>query len=104
MPNVVGMAVADAQSTLQGVGFVVDVVGQVYSDLPVGLVAQTSPAAGSTMYTGSTVSVYTSAGPAPPTSAPPTTAPGVTGPPAAGTSPGNPGNGNGRGRGPGHHH
>ncbi|HEX7716161.1 MAG TPA: penicillin-binding protein, partial [Marmoricola sp.] len=104
VPNVVGMAVADAQSTLQGVGFVVDVVGQVYSDLPVGLVAQTSPAAGSTMYTGSTVSVYTSAGPAPPTSAPPTTAPGVTGPPAAGTSPGNPGNGNGRGRGPGHHH
>jgi membrane peptidoglycan carboxypeptidase len=104
VPNVVGMAVADAQSTLQGVGFVVDVVGQVYSDLPVGLVAQTSPAAGSTMYTGSTVSVYTSAGPAPPTSAPPTTSPGGTGPPAAGTSPGNPGNGNGRGHGPGHHH
>ncbi len=101
VPNVVGMAVADAQSSLRGVGFVVDVVGQVYSDLPVGVVAQTSPAAGSTMYTGSTVSVYTSAGPAPSTTPP---SGGGTGPPTTSPSPGGPRHGNGNGHGPGHNH
>ena len=63
VPNVVGMTVRDARDTLEGLGFAVDVVGQVSSDLQKGLVAQTSPEAGSTMYDGSTISLYTSTGP-----------------------------------------
>jgi membrane peptidoglycan carboxypeptidase len=65
VPNVVGMTVPDAQTLLEGLGFTVTVVGQVQSDLPAGLVAQISPEAGATMYSGSTVSLYTSTGPAP---------------------------------------
>lgn len=91
VPNIVGMTAKDARATLEGLGFVVNVAGQVPSELEPGLVAQTSPEAGSTMYTGSTVSLYTSSGPAPP-AAPAT--PGVTP-----TSPSN-GNGNGNGHGP----
>lgn len=86
VPNVVGMRLQDARSTLEGLGFNVDVVGKVYSDLQKGLVAQTSPEAGSTMYDGSTISLYTSAGP--------------NAPPAPPTSEG-PGNGNGNGNGNG---
>jgi membrane peptidoglycan carboxypeptidase len=86
VPNVVGMTVDDARSTLTGLGFVVDVAGQVYSDLPVGLVARISPAAGSTIYDGSTISLYTSTGPAPPTTAPPGNG-GGGGPPAPTASP-----------------
>jgi membrane peptidoglycan carboxypeptidase len=84
VPNVVGMTVDDARSTLTGLGFVVDVAGQVYSDLPVGLVARTSPEAGSTLYDGSTISLYTSTGPAPPTIGPPG---GGGGPPTPTASP-----------------
>jgi beta-lactam-binding protein with PASTA domain len=80
------MTVDDARSTLTGLGFVVDVAGQVYSDLPVGLVARTSPAAGSTMYDGSTISLYTSTGPAPPTTGPPGNG-GGGGPPTPTASP-----------------
>ncbi|RNM14650.1 penicillin-binding protein [Nocardioides pocheonensis] len=99
VPNVVGMTPQDAQKTLQDAGFTVTTVGQAYSDVPVGLVAQTSPAGGSTTYAGSTISLYTSAGPAP--VAPPATQtpPGGTTQPSPG--PGN-GNGNGHGPGPGH--
>jgi len=95
VPNVVGMTPADARTTLQGLGFLVKVVGKVASDLPVGLVAQSNPGAGATMYDGSTVTLYTSAGPTPAatTTPPPTSAPTV--PP--------PGNGNGNGNGHGHH-
>jgi membrane peptidoglycan carboxypeptidase len=92
VPNVIGMSVKDARTTLGGLGFVVDVIGKVASELPAGLVAQISPEAGSTMYDGSTISLYTSSGPAP--AAPPaTTTPpgngggGGGGPPAPGTSP-----------------
>jgi beta-lactam-binding protein with PASTA domain len=56
------MTVADAKSTLENEGFTVNVVGQIASDLQAGLVAQTSPVAGSTMYDGSTISLYTSTG------------------------------------------
>jgi membrane peptidoglycan carboxypeptidase len=85
VPNVVGMTVRDARTTLEGLGFAVDVVGQVYSDLQKGLVAQTSPEAGSTMYNGSTISLYTSTGP---------TAPGNgNGPSPTGTTTGPPGHG-----------
>jgi beta-lactam-binding protein with PASTA domain len=99
VPNVAGMTVQDAQSTLQAAGFTVTVVGQAYSDVPVGLVAQTSPGGGSTTYSGSTISIYTSAGPPPAATTPP---PGQT-TPTTGNSPGpGPGNGNGNGHGPGH--
>ena len=96
VPNVVGMAPQDAQKTLQDAGFSVTMVGQAYSDVPVGLIAQTSPAGGSTTYAGSTISLYTSAGPAP-------VAPPAQSPPPGTTSPG-PGNGNGNGHGPGPGH
>jgi hypothetical protein len=99
VPNVVGMSVRDARTTLAGLGFEVDVVGKVPSDLPAGLVAQISPEAGSTMYDGSTISLYTSSGPAAATTAPP---PGATAP-SPGPSPGGGGPGNGNGHGPGGH-
>ena len=95
VPNVVGMTEKDARATLEGLGFVVNVAGQVPSELEPGLVAQTSPEAGSTMYNGSTVSLYASSGPAPPATAPPAT-PGVT---PTGTANGH---GNGHGPPPGH--
>jgi membrane peptidoglycan carboxypeptidase len=99
VPNVVGMKVKDATKTLEAAGFSVTLVGQAYSDLPVGLVAQTSPAGGSTTYDGSTISLYTSAGPAPATTAPPAqTSPTPTTPTT--TAPSN--NGNGHGHKPGH--
>jgi membrane peptidoglycan carboxypeptidase len=92
VPNVVGMTEQDARTTLQGLGFIVNVVGQVPSTLEPGLVAQTSPEPGSTMYNGSTISLYVSTGPAPPAITPPTDG-------GATTGPGN-GNGNGHGVGP----
>jgi hypothetical protein len=92
VPNVVGMTEQDARTTLQGLGFIVNVVGQVPSTLEPGLVAQTSPEPGSTMYNGSTISLYVSTGPAPPAITPPADG-------GATTGPGN-GNGNGRGVGP----
>jgi membrane peptidoglycan carboxypeptidase len=102
VPNVVGMTVKDARSTLEGLGFVVDVIGKIPSDLPAGLVAQISPDAGATMYNGSTISLYTSTGPAAVTTTPP--APGPS-PPGTSPSPGGGGGGpgNGNGHGPGGH-
>jgi membrane peptidoglycan carboxypeptidase len=70
VPNVIGMTVRDAAATLQGLGFTVDVVGRIASDLPRNLVAQTSPKSGSTMHDGSTISLYVSTGPAPSTTGP----------------------------------
>jgi membrane peptidoglycan carboxypeptidase len=99
VPNVVGMSVKDARTTLEGLGFAVDVVGTIASDLPAGLVAQISPEAGSTMYDGSTISLYTSTGPGAATVPPPE--PGA-GTPTAGPSPGGGGPGNGHGPGPNH--
>jgi membrane peptidoglycan carboxypeptidase len=87
VPNVIGMSVRDARTTLEGLGFAVDVVGKVFSDLPRGLVAQISPDVGSTMYDGSTISLYTSTGP--------------SGSPPDNGGGGEPGNGNGNGGGPG---
>jgi membrane peptidoglycan carboxypeptidase len=94
VPNVIGMTVEDARTSLEGLGFAVTVVGQVPSELPEGLVAQISPEAGSTMYDGSTISLYTSTGPAPPAAG----TPGDGGPSAGDSGPGN-GNGNGNGGG-----
>lgn len=98
VPNVIGMTTADARTTLEGLGFEVDVLGRVPSDLPRGLVTQMSPESGSTMYDGSTISLYISAGPPATTTEPPGQGPGDE--PDAGGGPGN-GNGNGNGNGGG---
>jgi membrane peptidoglycan carboxypeptidase len=98
VPNVIGMTVDDARSSLEGLGFVVDVIGRVPSELPRGLVTQMSPESGSTMYDGSTISLYVSSGPAATTTGPPDQGPGEE--PDAGDGPGN-GNGNGNGNGGG---
>jgi hypothetical protein len=71
VPNVVGMTADDARRTLESAGFVVNTVGPFNSTLAAGLVAQTSPAGGSTIYTGSTITIYVSGGPNPPTIGPP---------------------------------
>jgi membrane peptidoglycan carboxypeptidase len=92
VPNVVGMTEHDARTTLQGLGFLVNVAGQVPSDLAPGLIVQTSPEPGSTMYNGSTVSLYVSTGPAPPPTATTTTPP-TTGPSPPGATKSPPGHG-----------
>ena len=100
VPNVVGMTPQDATATLRRLGFVVTVVGQTPSDLPAGLVALSSPQAGSTVYDGSTISLYLSTGTAavpPPAATPPGQA-GPTSGPTSGTSSG-PGTGHGHGHG-----
>ena len=63
VPNVIGMTVDDARSTLANAGFDVTVGGYVSSELTPGLVAQTNPASGTTMYTGSSITLYPSNGP-----------------------------------------
>jgi len=65
VPDVVGMTVKDATATLESQGFVVSLGGAVYSnDITKGLVALTSPAAGSPAADGASVTLYVSAGPA----------------------------------------
>jgi serine/threonine-protein kinase len=110
VPNVVGMTVDDAKAILQNEGFDVTVAGQVPSDLPAGLVAQTSPASGEALYSGSTVALYTSTGslavptPTPTAGAPPGggntgggTGPGGGSSPTDGSTSSGPGNGHGNG-------
>ncbi|HEY0902895.1 MAG TPA: transglycosylase domain-containing protein [Marmoricola sp.] len=92
VPNVVGMTVDDARTTLEGLGFQVDVAGRISSDLRRGLVARISPEPGATMYDGSTVTLYRSAGPS--AAAEPDEGGGGDG---AGTPDDGPGNGNGNG-------
>jgi membrane peptidoglycan carboxypeptidase len=64
VPSVIGMTVNDATTTLQTAGFQVSVGGAIYSDVPKGLVALSSPYAGSQVPPGSTITIYVSAGPA----------------------------------------
>jgi len=64
VPSVIGMTVTDATAVLQGLGFKVSVAGAVYSnDVAKGLVALSSPTAGSDAPDGSTITLYISAGP-----------------------------------------
>lgn len=62
VPDLTGKSAADAQSTLEGLGFQYQDGGQVDSTLPAGTVASTNPAAGSSAGVGSVVTVYTSKG------------------------------------------
>src|SRR5262249_25267323 len=64
VPSVVGMTVKDATTTLESLGFRVNIGGAVYSDsVTKGLVARTSPASGSQVPDGSAITLYISAGP-----------------------------------------
>lgn len=107
VPNVVGMTVQDARATLINQGFDVRVGTRITSQLDRGLVAATNPEAGSTMYGGSTVTLYLSRGPnAPTTQTPGSTPSGSPGgggdgggtDPGGDDGPGNNGNGNGGGK------
>jgi membrane peptidoglycan carboxypeptidase len=73
VPNVAGMDVASASAALSSAGFTPVVGGSTYSTYAPGTVVFTTPGGGSTVSSGSSVSIYTSSGPAPPP--PPTKAP-----------------------------
>jgi len=62
VPDVTGKSPADAQSTLEGLGFTYQDGGQVDSALPAGTVASTNPPAGSSAGIGAVVTVSISKG------------------------------------------
>ncbi|GAB3795837.1 transglycosylase domain-containing protein [Humibacter antri] len=62
VPDVTGKSPADAQSTLEGLGFTYQDGGPVDSAQPAGTVASTNPPAGSGAGIGAVVTVYTSKG------------------------------------------
>lgn len=65
VPSVGGLSVDAATAELEAAGFSVSVAGSDYSSYPTGTVAYTSPGSGSFAYSGDTISIYTSDGPAP---------------------------------------
>ena len=66
VPDVTGQSVEAATSTLEAAGFTVADGGQVNSETGEGLVASTSPGAGTSLSSGDTVTLYTSTGYVPP--------------------------------------
>jgi membrane peptidoglycan carboxypeptidase len=68
VPSTGGMSVSSAQAALKDAGLYPSLGGAVASGYPEGTVAYTSPGAGSTIGSGSSVTIYTSTGhpPAPP--------------------------------------
>jgi membrane peptidoglycan carboxypeptidase len=62
VPNVTGLSVAAATSTLQAQGFIVTQGGTVAGSAPAGTVASTEPAAGTTTFTGGSITLRTSDG------------------------------------------
>ncbi|HEX6516953.1 MAG TPA: transglycosylase domain-containing protein [Nocardioidaceae bacterium] len=95
VPDVGGMSVEQATSTLEGAGFSVANGGEVNSEVAAGTVAYSSPGAGASLSSGDTVVIYTSTGYVPP---PPSTGGGGDG---GGNGNGNRGRGNGNGGGRG---
>jgi len=87
VPDVTGQSVEQATAALESIGFSVADGGQVNSETGEGLVASTSPAAGTSLSSGDTVTLYTSTGYVPP-------------PPSTGNG-GGKGGGKGKGRGGG---
>jgi membrane peptidoglycan carboxypeptidase len=69
VPDVTGMTLKDAQTTLEGAGFATTLAGYADSEIATDSVAYTSPAAGSELGSGDTIGIYQSTGvvPAPPT-------------------------------------
>ena len=66
VPNVAGMDVASASAALSSAGFTPVTGGTTPSTYAPGTVAFTTPGGGSTASSGSSVSIFTSSGPAPP--------------------------------------
>ena len=99
VPEVSGMSVEQATSTLEGAGFTVADGGQVNSETGAGLVAYSSPGGGTPLSSGDVVTLYTSTGfvPAPAPTTP--TGGGGGGGGGGGDGAGNNGNGNGNGNG-----
>ncbi len=62
VPDVTGQSVEAATTALQAAGFTVADGGQVDSDAEAGVVASTSPEAGTSLSSGDTVTLYTSTG------------------------------------------
>ena len=91
VPDVAGLPVADATSQLEAAGFTVADGGEVNSEVTAGNVAYTSPAGGTSLGSGDTVTLYTSTGYVPP---PPSTGNGGDN----GGGKGNKGKGKGKGR------
>jgi membrane peptidoglycan carboxypeptidase len=102
VPDVAGQGVDAATATLQGAGFTVADGGLVDSEVAAGTVAYTSPAGGTLLSSGDTVTLYTSTGTVPP---PPSNNDGGGGGGGGGDDGGggngNNGNGNGNGGGRG---
>jgi membrane peptidoglycan carboxypeptidase len=111
VPSVGGLAPSDAAERLRDAGFNPVIGSSVYSGYSYGTVAYTSPGSGSSYPSGETVTIYTSAGPAP--APPPSNNGGGNGGggggggggdnagPGGGNNGGGNGGGNGRGRGGG---
>ena len=72
VPNVVGLSQSDAETTLEGAGFKVTTTKATSTDVPAGDVISQSPAAGTVIAAGSTVTIKVSTG-APAEPATPTT-------------------------------
>ena len=87
VPDVTGQSVEAATTALEAAGFTAADGGQVNSEVGEGLVVSTSPAAGTSLSSGDTVTLYTSTGYVPP-------------PPSTGNGNGG-GNGGGKGKGRG---
>jgi beta-lactam-binding protein with PASTA domain len=64
VPDVAGQTAADAQAAIEGVGLVAALEDTSSDDVETGLVTETSPAAGTEVEAGSTVTVFVSTGPA----------------------------------------
>ena len=92
VPDVVGQSVEEATAAVEGAGFTVADGGQVNSEVGEGLVASTSPSAGTQLSSGDTVTLYTSTGYVPP---PPTTGDGKGGGKGKGKGKGRGGKGRG---------
>ena len=92
VPDVAGQSVEAATQTLETAGFTVADGGQVNSEVGAGLVAYTSPAGGTALSSGDTVTLYVSTGYVPP---PPSTND------SGGGTKGGKGKGKGRGKGRG---
>lgn len=64
VPDVVGQSATDAQAAIEGVGLVASVEDTPSDEVEVGLVTETSPAAGTEVELGATVTMLVSTGPA----------------------------------------
>lgn len=75
VPNVWGMPIEQAQSTLEAAGYKVEVGGRIFSKAPVGACAGSSPRKNVQLEEGGTVKIYVSKGPAKQAPAPAPTPP-----------------------------